>query len=185
MRRAPQPPARNPRVDSLDPPLYRPRDRGDRDQPVLAVLPGVDAQDAGRAVSIRREIQVQYFSIGYYIAADVGCLSIGFLTKWLAGRGCPVHGARLTTFFGVLTADRSQCRGCGLAGLVAAAGDAAGHRVRLAGPVPQLLRVHPGALGAADGKHHRCAELPDVDGPRARAGADRPLDRPRPTGMAR
>jgi MFS transporter, ACS family, hexuronate transporter len=42
---------------------------------------------------------VQYFSIGYYIAADVGCLSIGFLTKWLAGRGLSVHGARMTTFF--------------------------------------------------------------------------------------
>ena len=39
--------------------------------------------------------EVQYFSIGYYIAADVGCLSIGFLTKWLAGRGLSVHGARV------------------------------------------------------------------------------------------
>jgi ACS family hexuronate transporter-like MFS transporter len=42
---------------------------------------------------------VQYFSIAYYIAADVGCLSIGFFTKWLAGRGFSVHGARVTTFF--------------------------------------------------------------------------------------
>jgi MFS transporter, ACS family, aldohexuronate transporter len=50
--------------------------------------------------------QVQYFSIGYYIAADVGCLSIGFLTKWLAGRGLSVHGARVATFFvcSILTA---------------------------------------------------------------------------------
>lgn len=43
--------------------------------------------------------QVQHFSIAYYIAADVGCLSIGFLAKWLSGRGFSVHGARVTTFF--------------------------------------------------------------------------------------
>jgi len=43
--------------------------------------------------------QVQYFSIAYYIAADVGCLSIGFLAKWLVSRGLSVHGGGLTTFF--------------------------------------------------------------------------------------
>jgi MFS transporter, ACS family, hexuronate transporter len=42
--------------------------------------------------------QVQYFSIAYYLAADAGCLAIGFLVKWLTGRGFPVHGARMTTF---------------------------------------------------------------------------------------
>jgi len=42
--------------------------------------------------------QVQYFSIAYYIAADVGCLTIGFLTKWLASRGFLVHQARVMTF---------------------------------------------------------------------------------------
>jgi ACS family hexuronate transporter-like MFS transporter len=49
---------------------------------------------------------VQGFSIAYYIAADVGCLTIGFLTKWLAGRGFLVHQARLLTFLAcaVLTA---------------------------------------------------------------------------------
>jgi MFS transporter, ACS family, hexuronate transporter len=50
--------------------------------------------------------QVQYFSIAYYIAADVGCLTIGFLTKWLAGRGFLVHQARVMTFLAcaILTA---------------------------------------------------------------------------------
>ena len=40
----------------------------------------------------------RYFSIAYYLAADVGCLTIGFLVKWLTGRGFSVHGARMTTF---------------------------------------------------------------------------------------
>ncbi len=52
------------------------------------------------------QTQVQVFSIAYYLAADVGCLAIGFLVKWLTGRGFPVHDARLATFLvcAVLTA---------------------------------------------------------------------------------
>jgi MFS transporter, ACS family, hexuronate transporter len=43
--------------------------------------------------------QVQAFSVAYFIAADVGCLSIGFLVKWLSERNWPVHRARMATFF--------------------------------------------------------------------------------------
>ena len=66
--------------------------------------------------------QVQYFSIAYYIAADVGCLSIGFLVKWLAGRGLSVHRARLTTFFAcsLLTALSVVAAGLPASGLLLA-----------------------------------------------------------------
>ena len=41
---------------------------------------------------------VNYFTSAYYISADIGCLSIGFLTRWLAARGWGIHTARMTTF---------------------------------------------------------------------------------------
>ena len=49
--------------------------------------------------------QVQYFSVAYYVAADVGCIAIGFLVKWLTTRGYSVHGARMATFLGCSPAD--------------------------------------------------------------------------------
>jgi ACS family hexuronate transporter-like MFS transporter len=42
--------------------------------------------------------EVQYFSIAYYVAADIGCLSAGFVTPWLVGRGLTLHGARMSVF---------------------------------------------------------------------------------------
>src|SRR5262249_60191423 len=45
-----------------------------------------------------RPRDVQVFSIASYAAADVGCLTIGLLVKWLAGRGWSVHAARMSTF---------------------------------------------------------------------------------------
>jgi ACS family hexuronate transporter-like MFS transporter len=58
-----------------------------------AWMPGMLRDQYGYS---QREVQV--FSIAYYLAADVGCLTIGFLVKWLTGRGFSVHGARMTTF---------------------------------------------------------------------------------------
>jgi ACS family hexuronate transporter-like MFS transporter len=41
---------------------------------------------------------VQFFSIAYYLATDIGCLTVGFLVKWLTTRGVSVHKARMATF---------------------------------------------------------------------------------------
>jgi len=42
--------------------------------------------------------EVAWFISAYYIATDVGCITVGALVKWLSGRGWTVHGARVATF---------------------------------------------------------------------------------------
>jgi ACS family hexuronate transporter-like MFS transporter len=42
--------------------------------------------------------ETQFFSSAYYFVAGIGCITVGFLVKWLAGRGWSVHGARMATF---------------------------------------------------------------------------------------
>jgi ACS family hexuronate transporter-like MFS transporter len=42
--------------------------------------------------------EVAWLISAYYIAADAGCIGVGLLVKWLAGRGWDVHRARVATF---------------------------------------------------------------------------------------
>jgi ACS family hexuronate transporter-like MFS transporter len=58
-----------------------------------AWMPGMLRETYGYT---RRE--VQNFSTAYYIAADAGCIAVGFVVTWLIGRGFTLHGARMSTF---------------------------------------------------------------------------------------
>jgi ACS family hexuronate transporter-like MFS transporter len=51
---------------------------------------------------------VQIFSIAFYLATDVGCVTVGVMVKWLSTRGFSVHKARMTMFF-VTTLLTSLC----------------------------------------------------------------------------
>jgi MFS transporter, ACS family, hexuronate transporter len=77
--------------------------------------------------------QVQWLTSGYYIAADAGCIGVGFIVKWLAGRGWMVHRARLFMF--------AVCTGLTMLSVA--------FLVDLPGPVlvALLLLVAAGALG--------------------------------------
>jgi ACS family hexuronate transporter-like MFS transporter len=44
------------------------------------------------------ETFIAWFSSGYFIAADIGCLAVGFTVKGLTARQWPVHSARVLTF---------------------------------------------------------------------------------------
>jgi len=43
---------------------------------------------------------INYFTTGYYIAADIGCVGIGFWVRWLVNRGWDVHWSR-TVLYGI------------------------------------------------------------------------------------
>jgi ACS family hexuronate transporter-like MFS transporter len=62
-------------------------------QYLRAWMPGMLREQYGYG-----QAEVQYFSIAYYVAADIGCLTVGFAARWLAGRGLSVHAARMSVF---------------------------------------------------------------------------------------
>lgn len=39
-----------------------------------------------------------WFTSAYYVSAEIGCLAVGFLVKWMIDSGWEVHRARLVTF---------------------------------------------------------------------------------------
>src|SRR5207245_1443398 len=41
---------------------------------------------------------VQWFSFGYYVSTDIGALTVGFATLFLAKRWLPTHWSRLLVF---------------------------------------------------------------------------------------
>src|SRR5262249_26214703 len=50
------------------------------------------------------ENQMLWFSKGYYVCADIGAMSAGFITTFLISWGWPIHRSRMSVylFFGVL-----------------------------------------------------------------------------------
>jgi MFS transporter, ACS family, hexuronate transporter len=46
------------------------------------------------------QIEAGWFTSAYYVSAEIGCLGAGFLVKWMVGRGCDVHRAKVLTFTG-------------------------------------------------------------------------------------
>ncbi len=129
------------------PPVPGAGDRRDRDQLVLAVPPRLDAGDAPRAIRLwaaRRPVFLHRL-----LRRRGRRLPLGGFPGPLAGgpgpfgpRGADV-GLRL-----LHAAHRDEHAGRRPARVVDAAGHAARGRLRLARPVPDVLRLHPGAVGA-------------------------------------
>ena len=99
--------------------------------------------------------QVQYFSIGVLHRGRRRVLVDRVPHKVAGGPGPFGPRGSSDDVLCVLAPDRAERRGRRLAGLGAAAGHAAGHRIRLARAIPHLLCLHPGTFRAADGECHR------------------------------
>jgi ACS family hexuronate transporter-like MFS transporter len=85
--------------------------------------------------------------VGYYVAADLGCILAGFGVKWLAGRGWAVHPARVLVFVGW----------AGLTALAALVPVLGGNPWVL---VPVLMLVGAGILGLHPVYYALAQELP-------------------------
>ena len=125
-----------------------------------------------------QQSHVQYFSMVYYVATDLGCLTIGFLIKWLTTRGVSVHGARMATFLAcsILTSL------CMVAAFLPASWLLLGTLLLIGfgslGQFPIYYALSQELSAQTDGEDHGRAQLSHLDGDRARSEADRPLDRP-------
>lgn len=58
-----------------------------------AWLPKILEQSRGYSAD-----QVRWILVGYFIAADIGCIWAGWLVRWLAARGWSVHRARVLSY---------------------------------------------------------------------------------------
>ncbi|MGA9922839.1 MAG: hypothetical protein WBQ29_05505 [Isosphaeraceae bacterium] len=72
--------------------------------------------------------RTQNFSSLYYLVAGICCLLAGLVVKWLAGRGWPVHRARMATFAICVLLTAGQHRHGTAPGLLGVAGHPAGGR---------------------------------------------------------
>ena len=160
------------------PPVPGAGDRGDHASTGAGSTsaPGCRGCSASNTATDRQE--VQYFSIAYYVAADIGCLSVGFLVRWLAGRGLSVHGARMSVFAfcTLLTAMSTLVAILPASWLFLAVLLVVGFGSL--GQFPMYYAFTQELSVSRMGTGHRHPELPhvDLDGPDP--GADRPVGRP-------